>query len=439
MKNMKTINTLKISLLSIIIFLVSSTNAQQKLTIDDAISIALKTNFDILVAKNDATIAKVNNTAGNAGMLPTLELTGSAVVGQSNTHQKLADGTENNYSSLSTTSLSAGTQLSWTLFDGGKMFVTKNKLNEIQALGEMQFKDKVMQTLYSVTSAYYDVVRQKQQLNSINEALKYSRERVSIAQAGFKAGSLIKSELLMAKIDLNVAMENEINQQYVIQTVRNNLNVNLAQNNNSVYEITDSIVLNYSPDKLSLLQKLNSSNTNILAFQKQIEIAQLSLKENRSLYLPQLDFKAGYYLSQSANSQGSIRNNTTIGPQVGGTLIVPIYSAGENKRKVSTAKIMVQNAQYDLRNVKLQVNTEFENAFTEFENQQQLLKIERENNSLAKENIQICLERLRLGQSTSLEVRLAQQDYVQSSTRLINFQYNLKIAETKLKQLVSTL
>ncbi|MEI7503060.1 MAG: TolC family protein, partial [Paludibacter sp.] len=279
----------------------------------------------------------------------------------------------------------------------------------------------------------------KQQLNSINEALKYSRERVSIAQAGFKAGSLIKSELLMAKIDLNVAMENEINQQYVIQTVRNNLNVNLAQNNNSVYEITDSIVLNYSPDKLSLLQKLNSSNTNILAFQKQIEIAQLSLKENRSLYLPQLDFKAGYYLSQSANSQGSIRNNTTIGPQVGGTLIVPIYSAGENKRKVSTAKIMVQNAQYDLRNVKLQVNTEFENAFTEFENQQQLLKIERENNSLAKENIQICLERLRLGQSTSLEVRLAQQDYVQSSTRLINFQYNLKIAETKLKQLVSTL
>ncbi|MEI7504344.1 MAG: hypothetical protein WCJ61_13770, partial [Paludibacter sp.] len=84
---MKTINTLKISLLSIIIFLVSSTNAQQKLTIDDAISIALKTNFYILVAKNDATIAKVNNTAGNAGMLPTLELTGSAVVGQSNTHQ----------------------------------------------------------------------------------------------------------------------------------------------------------------------------------------------------------------------------------------------------------------------------------------------------------------------------------------------------------------
>jgi len=439
MKYLKRINVLKISLLLILTFLVSSINAQQKLTIDDAISIALKANFDILVAKNEASIAKVNNTAGNAGMLPTLELTGSANVGQTNVHQKLADGTESNYPSLSTTNLSAGTQLSWILYDGGKMFVTKNKLNEIQALGEMQFNDKVMQTLYSVIAAYYDVVRQNQQLISIDESLKYSHERVKIAQAGFTAGSLIKSELLMAKIDLNVAMENEINQQYVIDAARKNLNVYLAQNNDSVYEITDSIVLNYSPDKFSLLQKLNSSNTNILAFQKQIEIAQLSLKENRSLYLPQLDFKAGYYLSQSTNSHGAIRNNFSTGPQVGGTLVVPIYSAGENKRKVSTAKIMVQNAEYDLQNLKLQVNTEFENAFTEFENQQQLLKIEKENNSLAKENIQICIERLRLGQSTSLEVRLAQQDYVQSSTRLINFQYNLKIAETRLKQLVSAL
>ena len=439
MKFMKTINVLKLSLLSILIIFVSSINAQQKLTIDDAISMTLKANFDILVAKNDATIAKVNNTAGNAGMLPTLKLTGSVNVGQSDVQQKLADGTESNYPTLSTTTLSAGTQLSWTLYDGGKMFVTKSKLNEIQALGEMQFNEKVLQTLYSVIAAYYDVVRQKQQLISINESLNYSRERVKIAQARFTAGSLIKSELLIAKIDLNVALENEINQQYVIDATCKNLNIYLAQNNDSIYEITDSIVLNYSPDKPSLLQKLNSSNTNILAFQKQIEIAQLSLKENRSFYLPQLDFKAGYYLSQSTNSQGSMRNNFSTGPQIGGTLIVPIYSAGENKRKVSTAKIMVQNAEYDLRNVKLQVNTEFENAFTEFENQQKLLKIEKENNSLAKENIQICLERLRLGQSTSLEVRLAQQDYVQSSTRLINFQYNLKIAETKLKQLVSTL
>jgi outer membrane protein TolC len=124
---------------------------------------------------------------------------------------------------------------------------------------------------------------------------------------------------------------------------------------------------------------------------------------------------------------------------VGGTLTIPIFSAGENKRKENVARIEAQTAEYDLQNTKLQVNTLLLNTLTEFENQQELLKIETENNQLAKENIQISIERLKHGQATSLEVHLAQEDYVQSNTRLINFRYSLKLAETKLKQLVSGL
>jgi len=414
-------------------------NAQKALTVEEAVNIALKNNFDILVARNDATLSKVNNTAGNAGMLPTIELTGTGSYEINNVHQKLSNGTETNYSSLSTISLSAGTQLSWNLYDGGKMFVTKNKLNEIESLGEIQFKDRVLTTLYSVIAAYYDVVRQKQQLNSINEALNYNRERVTIAQAGYNAGSLLKSDLLMAKIDLNVTLENIVNQEFIIESTNKKLNFLLGQSTDTVFEIFDSIPLTYSPDKNELLQKLNASNSNILSFQKQIEINRLALDENKTNYLPLVNFKAGYYLSQTSNSQGSVLNNFSVGPQVGGTVVIPLYSAGENKRKVSSARIQLQSAEYDFQNIKLQVNTTFENTFKEFENQKRLLEIEKVNNELTKENIQISLERLRLGQTTSLEVRLAEEDYVQSCTRLINFKYNLKISETRLKQLVSAL
>ncbi|HJV78104.1 MAG TPA: TolC family protein [Paludibacter sp.] len=438
MKN-RTINTVRISILFISFFLLQSANAQKQLTIEEAINIALKNNFDILVAGNDASIAKTNNTAGNAGMLPTVAVTGSGNYSVNNVTQKLSDGTKNNYPSLSTTALSAGAQLSWNLFDGGKMFVTKSKLNEIQALGEIQFKEKVMQTLFNVIAAYYDVVRQKQQLASINEALNYNRNRVTIAQAGFNAGSMLKSDLLQSKIDLNVNTENAINQQFMIDAALKTLNQLLGKNADEIVQISDSIPLGYSPDKADLLQKINSSNTSILNFQKQIDIARLALKESRSAYLPTLNFKGGYYVSHTANSNGSTLSNNSNGPQVGGTLVIPIYSAGETKRKETTAKIQAQSAEYDLQNIKLQVNTELINTLTEFENQQKLLKIETENNELAKENILISIERLKHGQATSLEVHLAQEDYVQSNTRLINFRYNLKIAETKLKQLVSNL
>ena len=249
---------MKILPIILLAFLCTTANAQKAITVDDAISIALKNNFDILVSRNDADIAKVNNTAGNAGMLPTVAITGTGNYGLNNITQKLSTGVETNYNSASTTALSAGAQLNWNLFDGGKMFVTKNKLNEIQALGEIQYKDKVMQTLFEVIAAYYDVVKQKQQLSSINEALNYNRDRVTIAQAGFNAGSMMKSDLLQARMDLNLTTESRISQQYAIEAGLKYLNQLLGKNAEDQLSIADSIPLNYTPDKADLFQKLNS-------------------------------------------------------------------------------------------------------------------------------------------------------------------------------------
>jgi len=413
--------------------------AQEKLSLENAVNLALKNNFDISVANNSSTISKVNNTSGNAGMLPTVALIGSGNYSLNNRYQKNTDGTSVNSNSVSSTSVTAGAELTWTIFNGGKMFVTKSKLNEIQALGEIQYRDKVLQTLFNVIGAYYDVVRQNQQLKSINEALSYNKERVKISQAGYNAGSLIKTDLLQAKIDLNVALESQINQQFIIVQARKTLNQLLCIPKDSDLLVTDSIQLNYSPDRSDLIQRLNASNTSILSFQKQIDIANLSVKEFKSGYLPIVDFNAGYYFSQSTNTNASVTQSRAVGPQVGGTLVIPLFSAGENKRKIAVARLESENATLDLQNIKLQVNILLENTMTDFENQQRLLEIETENNELALENIKISLERLRLGQSTSLEVHIAQEDYVQSNTRLINFRYNLKLSETKLKQLVSGL
>jgi outer membrane protein len=439
MNQPRTYRKLKVPAILILSVFICTISAQKKLSINDAVSISLKNNFDILVAGNDANIAKVNNTPGNAGMLPTAALNGAGNYSRNSTYQKYPDGSSVNLPSLNSTSLTAGAQLSWTLYDGGKMFVTKSKLNEIESLGEIQYKDKVMQTMFNVIGAYFDVVRQKQQLKSILVALNYNKDRVVIAQAGFNAGSLLKTDLLQAKIDMNVILENQINQQFIITEAEKNLNQLLGLSKDSVFEISDSISLTYSPNRNDLVQKLNSSNTSILSFQKQIDIADLAIKEFKSGYLPSVDFKAGYYFSQSTNPNLTVSQNRTVGPQVGGSVVIPLFSAGENKRKIAVARIQAQSAEYDLQNVKLQVNTLLDNTLTDFENQQQLLVIETDNNELALENMKISLERLRLGQTTSLEVHIAQEDFVQSNTRLINFRYNLKLAETRLKQLVSGL
>ncbi len=423
----------------LVVLLLSIGVKAQTLSLQESIDMALKNNFDIHVSRNEADIDKLNNTAGNAGMLPTVKLNGSSTLSYNNVYQKYFSGTISKYPHQASTDLGADAMLSWTLYDGGKMFITKKRLSQTQALGELQFKAQVLAVMYDVIAAYFDIVRQKEQLNSINEIINYDKQRVLIAQTGFNAGTLAKTELLQAQIDLNVERENAINQKYAISDAQKTLNVLLGQAPATDIEVSDIIPPSSVPDKNEMLLKIDTSNADLLSLQKQIEVARLSVKEAQKGSAPQLSMQGGYYWSQGHNSQGSIQNNHSYGAQVGGTLSIPLYTAGETKRKTAIARTELLISQYNLDNTRLQIIKDLQNSYKDFENQQQLLRIEKENYQLAKENMEICLQRLKQGQTTSLEVHQAQESYAQSSTRLTNIKYNLKMAETKLKQMISAL
>jgi outer membrane protein TolC len=413
--------------------------AQPLLTPEDAVNIALKNNYDILVARSNADIDKANNTLGNAGMLPIIGASGSGNVSQVSTRKELASGVDSSTFNSITKSVNAAVSLSWTLFDGGKMFITKNKLNEIEALGELQFKDTVMQSVYNVVAAYYNVVSQKQQLAAINEVIIYNTDLVKILQTSFNAGLIAKTGLLQAQIDLNVYKENAIIQQSAILSGKRALNQILSRDAATNFEVSDSIPFGKSIDKNLLVQKLDSTNISILEMQKNVEISRLAVKEFSTMRYPKITLNSAYNISQTNNNFGFLLQNNSYGPNIGATISIPIFQAGNINRQVSVAKLQYQQALYGFQNLKLGINLQMQNVLTLYDNQLQLLKIEIGNVALAKENMEISIQRLRLGQTTILEVRQAEDSYEQSRTRLTNFEYNLKIAETKLKQLISDL
>jgi outer membrane protein TolC len=411
--------------------------SQDLLTPEEAVSITMKNNYDILVSQTASEISKKNSTAGNAGMLPDIGLNIIDNYAFNNISQDLSDGTSINSTNARANSLNGNVELNWTLFDGGKMFVTRKKLDEIESLGEIQFRDQVSQTIYNVILSYYDVVRQKQQLSSIEEAIAFNQERVKILQASFNAGLVAKTDLLQSQVDLNVYLENAILQETVIATSKRTLNQWLSRDPDTPLEVIDSIELSYAPDKNELLSKLFNNNTQVLSFQKQLDVSKLSVKEIVAQRYPWISFNAGYYFVQSNNRFGNVLKNKTYGPQIGGTLSFPLYDGGNINRQIGVARLEEKTAGYNLENIRLQVNTQLLNALTNYERALQLLNLEKDNLGLAKENLSISMQRLRLGQTTTLEVRQAQESYVQAMTRKILFQYAAKEAETKLKQLIA--
>ena len=414
-------------------------SAQGLLTADEAVAIARRQNYDILTARTSADIDRVNNTAGNAGMLPDIGIGASDAFALNHVNTSLSTGNTISSNNAQVNTFSTGLSLNWTLFDGGKMFVTRKKLRETESLGEIQYSDKVQQVLYNVILSYYEVVRQKQQLAAINEVIRYNRERTTILQAGFNAGLFAKTDLLQSQVDLNIYLENAIIQQTVILDAKRNLNQLLCRDPEVPFETADSIELTYVSDSADLQKRLFGENTQVLSYGKQADISALTTRELAAQRLPWLSMNAGYDFLYSTNTAGTVRRNQTYGPQLGGSFSLPIWYGGNINRQVRVARLQEQAASYGLENAKKLASTQLQNALSDYRHALQLLELERSNTALAKENLTIAMHRLRLGQTTSLEVRQAEESYIQSLTRFTLFGYTAKAAETRLRQLVAGL
>jgi outer membrane protein len=408
----------------------SNLSAQETLTVEQAIEIALKNNYDILIARNDAEIATRNNTIGNAGMLPTVGATVTDNYTLSNLNQKFTNGTEINKSKVTGNAISAGVALNWTLFDGLRMFAAKGRLKRLEEIDELRFKDEMQLVVANVMNAYYDVVRAQQQVRAIDEAIRISEERAKIADLKFQVGTSSKVDLLQARVDVNEQKSNLLTQQKVIEQRKADLNNLLARNIETDFSVTDSIPFNETN-----LNAEADKNFQVQVAMKNVEVAKFQKKEAFADFLPKLNGTVGYAYTRSSSTAGFSLFNQSYGLNAGFTLFIPLFNGLNTIRQNKIASIQIQSSQFNFEKVRFQTRLDFYRATKDFTNAAEQLKLEEENIQLADENQKIALERFRLAQSTSIELREAQISFVDAQTRLVNARYAAKVAETELLRL----
>lgn len=423
---------------------VLQSGAQQVLTLNDAVAAALKSNYDILMSKNDSTAYALNRYYSFGAFLPQLNGTASAVWNSNNQELKFVSRTDGKDSivdrnGIRSTNMNYGVSLSWTLFDGLKMFVTREKQYELEKLGGLEVKNQMVNSIATVITSYYNIVRQKQQLIAIQEQIGLDEERVKLADKKLSVGLGAKPELLQAKVDLSAQKAARLTELTLIAQLRDSLSYLIGFKNGSVYDVVDSIPLNMSLQYGEFAQHFEETNYSLLYANKNIDIARLSVKEQKAGLLPTLTFNSAYNFAKTNNSVAVNLNqpffNQNKGLNYGFGLNVPILNGFNQRRLIRQAELTVQLQQLGYDKLRAQVDVGITNAFKDYELQKQLLTLEQDNISLAEENVMIATERLKKGVATDLEVRQAQQSLEDARNRLIAARYNTKVAETKLLRL----
>jgi outer membrane protein TolC len=431
----------KIALFSLLLpFVLLQTRAafsQQLLTPEAAIAAAVANNYGILLAENEAAAGALDSSFAYGALLP--RVNASLAMTLTKNYSKLdfpeginipdREGPERFRNPIATVALN------WTLYDGMKMFITKDRLEEIARLGELNVKNQVVNTIADVTNNYFDIVRQKQQLKAIEEQMSVSEERVKVADWKLQTGLGSKPELLQAKVDLNAQKARQLQQQTLIAQRKEQLSQLAGGKLPTEFEVIDSIPFNENLRASDLQNNLARTNPSLLLAEKNIGIAQLTLRERKAERLPTVSLNSAFSLSSRTFQKAlnpTAPSTDTRGFNIGLTASVPILNNMLTLRNIEQATLDIQYRQLAYAGQRTVLDANLRNAYRDYEYQRQALALEEENIELAKENVAIALERFRQGVSTYLELREAQKSLEDAYNRLIAARYNAKVAETEL-------
>ncbi|MBF6642545.1 TolC family protein [Flavobacterium sp. J49] len=426
------------SLFLLLVF-VPKIQSQALLKLEDAVKIALENNYDIKLAKNELTVDELNNTIGNAGMLPTINAT---VVNNNsilNTTQTQADGSERTLDGARNMNLTYGVGLDWTVFDGMRMFARKEQLNILQKQGEAELKLAILTRISDVYLNYFDLVQQQQQLAAIDTAIVISQERVNTAQNRFSIGKASKLEVLNAQVDLNSDKSLQLKQQELIKTTKIRLNEILARDVQTDFTVTNEISVDEQLKYDDLKSSADSQNPQLQAQLLTKNSAEQQLKQVKAGRYPTVRITSGYNFTRSEASLGFVTQSSGRGLVYGINASVPIFNGNLQNRNEKIAKVQLENANITLEQQKRSLESQLNSAFTSYITNLELSKVEAKNLEIAKQNLDITLAKFKIGTITPIEFRTAQQNFLDARVRYSNAMYLTKIYEITLKELAGNL
>jgi outer membrane protein len=430
---------MKSKYLIIIGFFISHIALGQKLLkLDEAQNIALENNWGLKVSEKQIEAFENQVYKGNAGMTPIIDWNTNFGTVFNQVNQQFVDGRNINRFGRAF-SPNTNVALNWTLYDGRRMNAVLERLKSQGQQSRVQNNLLIQNTIASVTQAYYDIQRFQQTLNFLKIIIDYYEERLKITEERWQIGRGSKLDFLQSKTDLSTQVANYKNAENQLKTAKIRLNGILARPSETDFNVEENTKIDATYNLRELQDLLKTQNQEYLLLKKSEEINLLNEKEAESFKLPRIALNSSFGYNLNTNNAGFITLNQSVGLNTGISATWRVFDGYQIKRNIQFAKINNEIIKLQKEDLLNRIENELNTAYYQFETDKELLKLELENKDLAEENLEISLEKFKLGASTILELNDAQTRFNTALSRLVNAQFNVKISELELMRISGNL
>ena len=319
------------------------------------------------------------------------------------------------------------------------MFAKLDQLKELQKLGETQLRGTILSKIGAVTSAYFDLVQQQQQLQALDTTIVISKQRLALAQNRFTIGKASKLEVLNAQVDLNSDTTTLLRQKELYANTKIVFNQILARDLKLDFKVADKITVDDKlllPELTALAQKQNPQLEAQIINQR---VSELQLKQIKAARYPTVKVNSGYSFAESKASLGFTTQSSARGLNYGFSAAMNIFDGFSQNRNEKIAQIEIDNSKIAIEQQNVALNAQLATSYQTYLTNLELIDLERKNEAIAKQNLEITLDKFHIGTITTLEFRTAQLNYINAKVRYSNAQFQAKLSEIALKELAGNL
>ncbi len=415
-----------------------SLQAQDTLSLEQAVEIALENNYSIKIAKNNTQILQNSATQGNAGKLPTITTSANANYANNNTKLKIAgtpDVIDIAQNGAATWTTGAAININYTLYDGFASTRTYERLKLNAEASKVQIRQLIENTVINVASQYYNLVTLTETYLIQLENVAISKERLERAKTRSEFGVNNQLAVLNAEVDLNTDSVNLVTTQLDIENAQRSFNQLLARNINTVFQVSAAVNYERNWNLATLKEAAKNQNIAIQGAKYNQNLAELDLKIAQAARSPRLGLTAGYSYSRQDNEVGLLLVNQNLGLSAGVNVSFDIFNGGRKNLQIQNNKIAIDSRRQELADISLQLEQQVENAYATFQNRLFVLQMEERNLTTARANFERTQAQFNYGQVSNTQFREAQLNLSQSQNRLSNAKYATKLAELDLQYL----
>lgn len=426
--------------LSLALLATTTLMAQERViySLQDCIQRGLDQNLGLQIVRNDELVTHNNATLANAGALPTVDVSAGfrPSLTTSDNITLRATGEKTSSSNVFDYSTNAAATLNWTIFDGFKIQANYRQLRLYEQRGETNTRIAIENLVADIASEYYNYLQQIIRRSHYRYALALSKERLRIAELNYQTGRFSGLDYHLARVDFNSDSAQYVKQQQAVRASRVRLNKLMSNPNveqrigvpDSSILVRDDLILE------SLWQQTLDANASLLYAAQNTLIAEADYKKVVSRNYPYLKLNTQYGYTNYHYDEGSYlkRDNSILN---GGITVGINLWDGNRRRERKNANIAIENSRLQRQQLEIDLHASLSTFWDAYRNNLALLALQEQNLEIAESNLEIAMERYKLGNLSGFDMRQVQKALLDAEERVLQVQYDAKLCEISLLQI----